>query len=55
MALSLSSGGILSVKVDEKIPAIVINVELDEDGRLVIDNPLKNLRKTFPIHILMSM
>ena len=48
MTLSLSSGDILSVEVDEGIPAIVISVELDEDGRLVIENPMENLRKAFP-------
>ena len=48
MTLSLSSGDIFGVRVSEEIPAIVISIGLDECGRLIIDNPVQNLRKAFP-------
>ena len=48
MTLSLSSGNILDVKVVKELPAIVININSDSDGRLVIDNPVDSLKKAFP-------
>ena len=48
MTLSLSSGNILGVKVVKEIPAIVIDINPDSDGRLVIDNPMDSLKKAFP-------
>ena len=48
MTLSLSSGDILGVKIYEEIPAIVIDMDPDTEGRLVIDDPMSNLKKAFP-------
>lgn len=48
MTISFSNGDILAVEISEKVPAIIIDVVSVRDGRLIIDDPINNLKKAFP-------
>ena len=48
ITISMSNGSIHSIEASKELPGIIINISANDKGRLIIDDPMSNLKKVFP-------